>query len=242
MPTQEQSSWTEEQGVAIEAMRREIQRVKQEYEAALEEQKQALLRCQHEIQSLRELTIELQQSIARLFPPASISLSAASSPGSCSKTTSIESNPARTSSKLQRHTKRQRVTLETARFEDARCAQELPSESPERVASSRSDARRSVDAQSHELRSREVYVYASLPDYNSIRLLELVSGPVFAPLQCKLVVSRSIVDQSYQALSYAWGETTKMHHILIEGKRLPISANLDRALRRVRRTEQDLCL
>jgi hypothetical protein len=59
MPTQEQLSWTEKQAVALEAMQREVQRVKQEHEAALEEQKEALLRCQHEIQSLRELTIEL---------------------------------------------------------------------------------------------------------------------------------------------------------------------------------------
>jgi hypothetical protein len=59
MPAQEPSLWTEEQGVAIEAMRRDIQRVKQEHEAALEEQKQALLRCQHEIQFLHESTIEL---------------------------------------------------------------------------------------------------------------------------------------------------------------------------------------
>jgi predicted transcriptional regulator len=63
MPTQEQSLWTEELGVAIEDVRRELQRVNQEHEAVLEEQKEALLRCQHEIQSLRELTIELQQSI-----------------------------------------------------------------------------------------------------------------------------------------------------------------------------------
>jgi hypothetical protein len=230
--------------LSIEAMRRDIQRVKQEHEAALEEQKRALLRRQHEIQFLHESTVELQQIMARLFPPSSISLSAASSSGSCSKTTSIEFNPSRTSNTLQRHTKRQRVTLETARFGDAFCAQELPLKSPERVAFCRSNIRRSVDAQSHKLRSHPFYVYTSLPDYNSIRLLELVSSPVFAPLQCKLVFSRSIVDQSldYNALSYAWGETTKTHHIIIEGKRLPISANLDRALRRVRRTEQDLYL
>jgi hypothetical protein len=172
----------------------------------------------------------------------SISLNAASNPRSYPKTTSIEPNLTRTASTLQRHKKRQRVTLETARFEDALCAQKLTSESPERMASSRSDARQSIDAQSHELRSREVYVYATLSDYNSIRLLKIVSGPVFAPLHCRLVVSRSIVDQSYQALSYAWGEPTKTHHVIIEGKRLPISANLDRALRRVRWTDQDLCL
>jgi len=242
MPIKERSPWTEEQGAAIEAMRRDIQRVKQEHEAALEEQKQALLRCQHEIQFLHESIIELQQIIARLAPPSSMSLSAASSSGSCSKTISIESNPSRTSNTLQRHPKRQRVILETARFGDAFCAQEVPLKSPERVAFSRFNIRRSVDAQSHNLRSHQVYVYTSLPDYNSIRLLELASGPVFAPLQCKLVVSRSIVDQPYQALSYAWGETTRTHHIIIEGKRLPISANLDRALRRVRRTEHDLYL
>ena len=110
------------------------------------------------------------------------------------------------------------------------------------MTSSRSDSQRFVTAQSQEIKVHDVYVYASLPDCHSIRLLELVSGPVFGPLQCRLVVSRSIVDQSYQALSYAWGETKKTHQIVIEGKCLPISANLDRALRRVYQTEQDLCL
>jgi TolA-binding protein len=63
MPAQEQPLRTEDLEEAIEDMRRELQRVNQEHEAVLEEQKEALLRCQHEIQSLRELTIELQQSI-----------------------------------------------------------------------------------------------------------------------------------------------------------------------------------
>jgi hypothetical protein len=233
MPTQVQPLWTEEQGVAIENMRRELQRVNQEHEAILEQQKEALLQCQHEIQSLRQLTIELQQSIERLSTPA------APSAGSYRKTTSIEPNPVRTLSTLQRPTKRQRVTLETARFEDVLHAQ---TESSERMASSRSDLRRSTDAQSHPLRNREVYVYASLTDLNNIRLLELESGPYFTSLQCRLVVSRLTGDRPYQALSYAWGETTKTHHVIIEGKRLPISANLDRALRRIRHTEQNLCL
>jgi TolA-binding protein len=63
MPAQEQPLRTEDLEEDIEDMRRELQRVNQEHEAVLEEQKEALLRCQHEIQSLRELTIELQQSI-----------------------------------------------------------------------------------------------------------------------------------------------------------------------------------
>jgi hypothetical protein len=138
--------------------------------------------------------------------------------------------------------KRQRVMLETARFEGVLHAQTLLPESSERMASSRSHLRRSIDAQSHASRNREVYVYAFLTDSNNIRLLELESGPIFAPLQCRLVVSRSVVGRPYQALSYAWGEATKTHHVIIEGKHLPISANLDRALRRIRRTEQDLFL
>ncbi|KAH6710905.1 heterokaryon incompatibility protein-domain-containing protein [Leptodontidium sp. MPI-SDFR-AT-0119] len=242
MPVQEPSLWTEEQGVAIEAMRRDMQRLQQEHEAALEEHKQALLRCQDEIQTLHESIVELQQIIAKIIPSSNISLSAASSSESCSMTTNIESNPSRTSNTPQQHTKRKRVTLEPARFGDAFCTQEQSLKSPESVAILHSNILRSFNAQSHKLRSQQVYVYTSLPDYNSIRLLELVGGPDFAPLQCKLVVSRLIVDQSYQALSYAWGETAKTHHITIGGKRLPISANLDRALRRVRRTEQDLYL
>src|SRR3954468_3757569 len=97
MPAQEQSLWTEEQGETIEALRRYIQRVKQEHEAALEEHKQALLQCQHEIQFLRESTIALQQIIVRLSQTSSISLSATSSSGSSSKTTAIGSIPSHTS-------------------------------------------------------------------------------------------------------------------------------------------------
>ena len=111
------------------------------------------------------------------------------------------------------------------------------------MASSRSDSQRSVDAQSHDLESHKVYVYANLPDCYSVRLLELIGRPDFAPLQCRLVVSGLFVDQSYHALSYAWGETMEKHHnIMLEGKYLLISANLNRALRKVRQPEQDLCL
>jgi len=172
---------------------REVQRIKQEHEAALEEQKQELLRCQYEIQSLRESAVELQKSIARLLPPPSMSLSAASSPWSCSKTASIQSNPSHTSDTVQHHRKRRRITRETARFEDAVCAPELPVKTPETVASDRSKVRPSVGAEPEELMSRQVYVYTALPDCNSIRLLELASGSVFGPLQCKLIVSRSVV-------------------------------------------------
>ncbi|KAH9224713.1 hypothetical protein DL95DRAFT_378356, partial [Leptodontidium sp. 2 PMI_412] len=74
MPAQEPSLWTEEQGVAIEAMRRDMQRLQQEHEAALEEHKQALLRCQDEIQTLHESIVELQQIIAKIIPSSNISL------------------------------------------------------------------------------------------------------------------------------------------------------------------------
>jgi len=213
MSAEELPLWTEEERETIETLRRDTQRLKQEHEAALEEQKQELLRCQHEIQILRELTSELQQVIAKILPSSSISLSAVSGSGSCSMTTSIEVSPLRHSSTPQQGTKRRKIALETTRFGDLFCVQE-----------------------------QSLYVYTPLSKHNSIRLLELVNGPTFAPLQCKLVISESIGDQSYQALSYAWGEPTKTHHITIEGKCLPISENLDRALRRVRQTEQHLYL
>jgi hypothetical protein len=233
--------WTEEQAKALEVMRRELQRVNQEQEAMLEEQKEALLRCQHDIQSLHELTSRLQASIEDL----SIS-TASSGSGSCRVTTAVGSDhdPVQASRTVQRRIKRQPATPEPTLFEKALHFQvpvPLP-ELSERTASSFCQFPGPIGGQSHAISSHEPYLYESLTNSNNIRLLELESGPIFAPLQCKLVISGSFHEHSYQALSYAWGETTKTHHVVIEGKRLPISANLDRALRRIRQTEQDLCL
>jgi hypothetical protein len=81
-------------------------------------------------------------------------------------------------------------------------------------------------------------IYSSLPSPQSIRFMDLVPGKYKDPLCYEFVVSCLGAVNFYEALSYAWGDTARSHHVLIrDHHQLQINANLDSALRRLRHPE-----
>ncbi|PYI10710.1 HET-domain-containing protein [Aspergillus sclerotiicarbonarius CBS 121057] len=83
----------------------------------------------------------------------------------------------------------------------------------------------------------EVYEYYALDlGGPSARLLLLQSGEASDELECTLVQAWFDGSQalSYEALSYAWGNPFKSHHIRVNGKHIPITENLFSALQHLR--------
>ncbi|KAI0014205.1 heterokaryon incompatibility protein-domain-containing protein [Xylariaceae sp. FL0662B] len=76
-------------------------------------------------------------------------------------------------------------------------------------------------------------VYPQL-EKDEIRLLILEPGRWDAPLECGLVCCKPSDDLPYEALSYAWGDTTRCHTIGCNGEPFGITANLESALRHLR--------
>ncbi|KAH8163304.1 hypothetical protein CIB48_g4934 [Xylaria polymorpha] len=69
---------------------------------------------------------------------------------------------------------------------------------------------------------------------DEIRLLILEPGRRDALLECRLVRCRVSIDTSYEALSYAWGDTPSQHMLKCNGEMIQITENLESALRHIR--------
>ncbi|KAJ4388623.1 hypothetical protein N0V93_006082 [Gnomoniopsis smithogilvyi] len=80
------------------------------------------------------------------------------------------------------------------------------------------------------------YVYDRLDRFHddSLRILELHPGETDAPIVCSLVQSRLSKQPAYEAISYVWGSAKKDHYIHCDGMTIPITCNLQEALRHVR--------
>jgi hypothetical protein len=88
--------------------------------------------------------------------------------------------------------------------------------------------------------SRERYKYKNLLEPDAIRLILLQpSVDVQSQVHCNLIHTtltewdEDIID-SYTAISYVWGDATRMTDILVNNKALSITATLDSALRHIR--------
>jgi len=80
-----------------------------------------------------------------------------------------------------------------------------------------------------------VYQRLDSEDRSSFRLLSLLPGDFDSPLDCTLThTQRGSQCQPYEALSYAWGDPTLSSEITLNGKQLPITHNLEQALRCLR--------
>jgi len=79
-------------------------------------------------------------------------------------------------------------------------------------------------------------VYKSL-DYSrrEIRLLKLAPGARDAEIRCTLTHASLENKPTYEALSYTWGDAEDRRHILFDGYDFSITANLDVALRYLRK-------
>ncbi|KAI0856594.1 heterokaryon incompatibility protein-domain-containing protein [Xylaria cubensis] len=84
--------------------------------------------------------------------------------------------------------------------------------------------------------SVDIFTHDVLDDpCTQVRLIELMPAPELDdPIHCKLRKVSSLEDEKYTAISYVWGETWGQCNAEVNGKPLPITANLDSVLRRVR--------
>lgn len=92
--------------------------------------------------------------------------------------------------------------------------------------------------------SGSIYQYTKIDQEGSIRLILLgPSQQLDAELECSLI--HTTIDECYNdivrnyiALSYVWGNDIKSCTILVDGKRLLITASLNEALRHIRDTHR----
>ena len=84
----------------------------------------------------------------------------------------------------------------------------------------------------------ENYQYSPLPSNDrTIRLLCIPpADDISDTLVCDMRHVRLIDKPEYAALSYTWGAPVFDHHVICNGRRLAITAHLDAALRRFRKT------
>ncbi|KAE9363193.1 HET-domain-containing protein [Stipitochalara longipes BDJ] len=82
-------------------------------------------------------------------------------------------------------------------------------------------------------------IYTPLaPADKQIRLLKICSGLPEHPLEC-IIEPVFLQDAQYTALSYCWGAGTDRIYIMVNGQTIAVTRNLENALRRLRKTDQD---
>jgi hypothetical protein len=83
------------------------------------------------------------------------------------------------------------------------------------------------------------FIYKHLPllEPRSSRLVDLASGSYDEPILCTFSTFQVDHPPGYEAVSYTWGDPTPSHYVEVGSSRLPINANLDLALRRLRRRD-----
>ncbi|KAH8754685.1 heterokaryon incompatibility protein-domain-containing protein [Hyaloscypha sp. PMI_1271] len=88
------------------------------------------------------------------------------------------------------------------------------------------------------------YEYGSALPASSIRILQLQPATeINDPLCCRIIETKLASAPAYKALSYVWGSDVKPCKITCDGGRtLPITTNLDAALRNLRSENDELLL
>lgn len=75
-----------------------------------------------------------------------------------------------------------------------------------------------------------------------IRLLEiLLDDSDSSPVAVKIHVVSLNDDPEFTALSYVWGDPNETKDISIRGKKLPVTINLEAALKEIRRSDRHMC-
>ncbi|CAN9237019.1 unnamed protein product [Alternaria alternata] len=86
-------------------------------------------------------------------------------------------------------------------------------------------------------------IYDTLPDASDhLRLLTVHAGSISVPIRCTLRTVNFRDKPSYDALSYAWGDSACTKPIDVDGSEIQITVNLEQALRHLRDVEHDLVL
>jgi hypothetical protein len=86
------------------------------------------------------------------------------------------------------------------------------------------------------------YSYKPLEKPTSVRLLSLQPGDGNDELECSLEHTELDTAGAYEAISYAWGEPDFCRQLICDGLVLPITANLELALLRLRRPTESRIL
>jgi hypothetical protein len=82
------------------------------------------------------------------------------------------------------------------------------------------------------------YEYDALPDGPFIRMLTLYPGALDDPLEGKLELFNITSPESYEPLSYVWGDPKRCDEIICAGQRIGLTTSLYNALRRLRQLDQ----
>ena len=85
--------------------------------------------------------------------------------------------------------------------------------------------------------------FTTLPSTSSVRIIYLVAAEnKDDPLECRFIETTLESNPQYNAVSYCWGDEADPSTILCHGKYLPVTRNLDAALRRFRQASEDIPL
>jgi hypothetical protein len=80
----------------------------------------------------------------------------------------------------------------------------------------------------------ELYQYEVLPTHSSFRVFELLPGVEGDPISCVLRSVDWVDTPEYEALSYAWGDPKKRTTVIVDGKTLDVTVNLQIGLKHLR--------
>ncbi|KAH7354652.1 heterokaryon incompatibility protein-domain-containing protein [Rhexocercosporidium sp. MPI-PUGE-AT-0058] len=101
-----------------------------------------------------------------------------------------------------------------------------------------------IDLKRKSPASNAFFAYPRLSEREITRLVILEPGEPHDELRCRLKHIHSLQDHDYEALSYVWGEHSTEHMIQYStsGTQIPITANLDCALRQLRYADRSRLL
>ena len=87
----------------------------------------------------------------------------------------------------------------------------------------------------------EPYTYSPLPSNHAIRMLTLLAGSGDEPLRGRLADfdTELLEIESYEPLSYVWGNPERIHDFTCDGKTLKLTDSLYHAFRRLRLPDKD---
>jgi len=95
-------------------------------------------------------------------------------------------------------------------------------------------AKRKREAESPTV-APEDYEYTPLPGHGWVRLIRLLAGKEQEEIECELITtSMDEADDTYEAISYVWGDNKNRVNISCNKRKLSIGVNLADALRRFR--------
>ncbi|KAL2289591.1 hypothetical protein FJTKL_01845 [Diaporthe vaccinii] len=110
---------------------------------------------------------------------------------------------------------------------------------PESLDQAKSVLRRTLKAKLSGTSRLPLYEYEDLPSGTHIRFFILQQGRVDDPLIGSMKTAPlSDPSTKYEAVSYVWGTDVMDLLISVDGRKLPITKNLDAALSQVRKHDQ----